>query len=226
MRVRAEDQGQRERRRGAAAAVSSSAVRLQLGRQLRMLLLRCRGVPGVSGGAEGVCALQVQRHVSRVVQRRCLLVAICQVRCLGTQAPSRPQARSWSGPGSTNECIPQPARGPGRTRECTDPHTGRGEVRIAPGALPQPQALLRSCTQVPIPAANDRPGKLAGQGRRPVRLCHGLPAAASASLRGQRLHVLVLHRSRVPRHVRGDVHLGRRSLVLAGGVRPALLPVS
>ena len=220
---RAEDQGQREPW-PPINITTYSATPLQLGQQLRMLLLQCRGMPGLPGVPEGVCAAQIQRRVSRVVQRRCLLVAVCQVRCLGTQAPSRPQGL---GAGAGQGACMSAYRGPGRTRECTDPHTGRGGVSIALGALPQPQTRSHYCTQVPIPGTNDRPGKLAGQGRRPVRLCHGLPAAASASLRGRRLQVLVLHRSlRVPRRVRGDVHLGRRSLVLAGGVRRTLLRMS
>ena len=39
----------------------------------------------------------------------------------------RPQgARSRSGSGSTHECMPRPVQGPGRTRECTGPHTAAG----------------------------------------------------------------------------------------------------
>ena len=62
--------------------------------------------------------------------------------------------------------------------------------------------LVRYYTQVPAPGRNGRAVKLklTGQGQRHVCARPGrLPASATASLRGRRLRVLVLHRnSRVP----------------------------
>ena len=62
------------------------------------------------------------------------------------------------------------------------------------------QHAVRYYTQVSVPGRNGRAVKLklAGQGQRPF-CARRLPATAStASLRGRRLRVLVLHRSRVP----------------------------